>query len=246
MRLDLLIASAVAGLHWALAGLHLDLLVAAASAGVLVYSGRLLIPAVRLRPADIIAYKIPRSSVSFTAGPDPLGGVALYRFFPEDEIRNDIRNVVDGKAGFDLLVIGTIGGVFAVIVATFTFSWNVPSGLNVAAAAVLGLLGYRAGWWVKERSDWYRNQERRLLVHCFLAWLEREVGDPRGNGRELGPAVASIALHTGFTVMDESLRTQGADVREIVWWMVDLAHRYRYAWWRPDFQKWAEEVSKSG
>jgi hypothetical protein len=74
----------------------LDLLIAAASAGLLVYSGRLLVPSARLRPEDIVAYKPTYGSVSvFSFAPDPSGaGMAPWPVFPEDATVLQIRDVL--------------------------------------------------------------------------------------------------------------------------------------------------------
>ncbi len=216
-----------------------ELLIAAASAGLLVYSGRLLVPTARLRPEDIIAYKNLPGQISST-GADPLsGGWALYAHFPEDDTVLAIRDVLDSKVGFDLLVFGTIGGVVAIIVGAFTLSWNHPSGLDVASA--VAAFGYGAGWWWKARSGWYGRQERRLLVHCFLAWLEREVGDPKTKGYDFGLTVVSTARYSGFTLMSGH-PGKGADEKAIERWVVGLASKHRYAWRRDDFRKWARET----
>ncbi len=160
--------------------MKLDLIIAAASAGLLMYSGRLLVPTARFRPEDIISdpYLPGRG---YSAGPgDPFGaGMAPRPSFPEGDIVLRIRDVLDGRVGFDLLVFGTIGSVLAIIVGAFTLSWNVPSSLDIALAVAAIALGYGAGWWWTARSGWYGRRERRLLVRCFLAWLEREVGDPK-------------------------------------------------------------------
>lgn len=65
--------------------MRVDLLIAATSAGLLVYSGRLLVPTARFRPEDII----PDTS----AGPsDPFGaGMAPWSVFPENNIVIRIR-----------------------------------------------------------------------------------------------------------------------------------------------------------
>jgi len=81
--------------------MRLDLLIASVSAGVLVYSGRLLAPTSRLRPEDIISYRHPSGLVYSIA--DPFGaGPAPWPVFPENDIVLKIREVLDGKVGFDL------------------------------------------------------------------------------------------------------------------------------------------------
>jgi|GEM_PF-6491957 len=228
-----------------LAGLHWDLAIASASAGLLVYSGRVLVPAARLRPEDIIVLPGVPSSV----GPDPFGvGLAPWSIFPEDDITLRIRDVLDSKVGFDLLVFGTIGGVFAVIVGAFTLSWNTPSTLNLAAVVVFGLLGYGAGWWWRERSGWYRRQARSLLVRCFFAWLELEVGDPGAKLQDFGLTVISTARTSGFSMMRGLAATQGvprtdAEDEAAARWIVALARQYGYLWRRDDFRSWASEVA---
>ena len=58
----------------------LDLLIAAASAGVLVYGGRLSAPTARLRPEDIIAYEsLPEETLT--------GGMVPFLVFREDVLR---------------------------------------------------------------------------------------------------------------------------------------------------------------
>ncbi len=227
-----------------------DLLIAAASAGLLVYSGRLLVPAARLRPEDIIAYKyLPGQVSSASIGPDPLGvGMVPWPIFPEGDTALAIRDVLDSKVGFDLLVFGTIGGVVAIIVGAFTLSWNHPSGLDVAAAVAALALGYGAGWWWKTGSGWYRRQERRLLVHCFLAWLEREVGDPETKGYDFGLAVVSTARTSGFTLLGDLVVPLGmprseAEDRAAARRIVAVAREHRYPWRRDQFRAWAKDVA---
>lgn len=228
--------------------MRFDLLIASASAGLLVYSGGLLVPTARLRPEDIIAYRYPRGSI-YLAGGGVLGADDVpFPVFPEGDAVLDIRDVLGSRAGLALLVFGTIGGVVALIVGAFAPSLNVPSLADVVAGFMALLLGYGAGWWWTARPGLRGKQERRLLVHCFLAWLEREVGDPKAKGYDLGLSVISTARTSGFTMLGDLLvdvgivRTDAEDeaaARKIV----ALAREYRYHWRRGDVRKWASEVA---
>jgi len=218
---------------------RLDLLVAAASAGVLVYSGRLLAPTARLRPEDIIAYKsLPEETLS--------GGMVPFPVFREDDVLRKIRDVLDAKVGFDLLPFGTIGSVLTVIAGSFTFPRNLP--LPMGAASVLAALavGYGAGWWWTSRAGWRGKRERKLLVHCFLVWLEREVGGPQTKGEDFGLTVVSTARDSGFTLLGTqepfgSVLT-ASDERAITHRVITLAREYHYDWRGDDIRKWAREV----
>jgi hypothetical protein len=218
-----------------------DLIIAAASAGVLVYSGRLLVPSARLRPEDIISYKPLPIGISYSVERNPSGEIVGFTQFREDEATQTVRDVLDAKMGFDLLVIGTIASVGAIIVGAFTPSQDAPSSLDIASAAVALVLGVVAGWWTTTRSRWRRTQERRLLVHCFLAWLEREVDDPKIKGYTFGLAVVSTVRHSGLSLTNES-QGKEADEKSVERWVVALARRHRYPWRRGDFRKWASEV----
>jgi hypothetical protein len=226
--------------------MRFDLLIASAGAGLLVWSGRLLVPAARLRPEDIIAYRSLGGGTSYSVGTDPSGGIATYGHFPEDETLLAVRDVVDSKIGFDLLVFGTIAGVAAVIVGAFVPSSQIPSSLDVLWAVVTFMLAIAAGWWATAHSGWRGKQELRLLVHCFIAWLEREVADPKTKGYEFGLAVVNTIRHSGFTLMNEPLRGKGADERAVSQWVIDLARKHRYAWRRDDFRAWASRPVGSG
>jgi len=72
----------------------------------------------------------------------------------------------------------------------------------MSAPAALAL-GYGAGWWWMEHSGWYGKRERRLLVHCFLAWLELWVGDPKAKLQDFGLTVVSTVRTSGFTLMGD-------------------------------------------
>src|SRR3989442_10519190 len=136
-----------------------DLLIASASAGLLVYSGRLLVPAARLRPEDIIAYRSPPGSISASVGMDPSGGIVPYMHFPESDTLQAVRDVVDSKIGFDLLVFGTIGGVLAVIVGAFVPPDQFAHSSDAMSAVVALVLGTVAGWCFTTRSGWREKQE---------------------------------------------------------------------------------------
>lgn len=227
--------------------MRLDLLIASASAGLLVYSGRLLAPSARLRPEDIIAYE-PFPIRGYLAGPDPFGrGMGPWPVFPENDIQRRVRNVRDSKVGFDFLVYGTIGSVLTVIAGAVGPSWSTAPLLDAGLALVAGTLAYGAGWWWTDGSGWYERRERRLLVHCFFAWLEREVGDPKAKGYEFGLTVISIARTSGFTLTEglgttpDRPRTE-ADDNAAARRVVALAREHGYQWRRPDFRKWADEV----
>lgn len=229
--------------------MRLDLLVASANAGVLVYSGRLLAPSARLRPEDIVAY---RSSEPVFAGAVSFGGGMLpWPVFPERDIALKIREVLDSKVGFDFLVYGTIGSVLTVIAANFPFVLIVPPAVDAASALAAGALAYGASWWVTERSGWYRKRERRLLARCFLEWLEIHVGDPKAKHQDFGLTVVSTARKSGFTLMKGHQPPLGAalteaDDKATARRVVAIAREQGYRWRRDDFRKWADEVSKGG
>lgn len=228
--------------------MRLDLLIASASAGLLVYSGRLLVPTARLRPEDIIAYRYPPGSIYLAGGGVLSPDDVPFSVFPESDTMLAIRNVLDSKAGFDLLVFGTIGSVVAIIVGAFTLSWNVPSTLDVASAAAALAVGYGGGWWWTARPGMRGKQELRLLVYCFLAWLEREVGDPKTKGYEFGLTVISTARTSGFTLMGNHLIDMGgvrtdAEDKTAAHQIVALAREHRYHWRRDDFRMWASDVA---
>ncbi len=102
---------------------------------MLVYSGRLLVPTARLRPEDIIATAyFPTGESAYTLRPEDVP----FPIFPEDDIALKIREVLDGKIGFDLLVYGTIGSVLTVIAGAVGLSWNAPLALEVASPPATG------------------------------------------------------------------------------------------------------------
>jgi hypothetical protein len=200
---------------------------------VLVYSGQLLVPAGRLRPEDIVAYK-PVGGAAVSFGVDPLsGGMAPFPYFPENDTVLQIRDVLDAKVGFDLLVVGTTGSVAAIIAGALTRPWNVPFALGIASAVVVFAIGYGAGWWATH-GGWRGKQERRLLAQCFLAWLEGAVADWKTKGQDFGLSVVGTARRSRFTLIDE-----GADDKAIAQWVIALAHKHHYDWRTADFRKWA-------
>jgi hypothetical protein len=230
--------------------MRLDLLIASASAGLLVYSGRLLVPTARLRPDDIIAYKyLP--GLTYSIGPMLGAGMIPWPVFPEDDIMLRIGGVLDGKVGFDLLIYGTIGSVLTVIAGAVALSWNVPLAVDIASVPAAGAVGYGAGWWWTEHSGWYGKRERRLLVHCFLAWLERAVGDPRAKGYEFDLTVVSTARNSGFSqlgdlLVDMGLPRTAAEDEAAARRIVALARQHHYRWRGDDFRKWARKITTEG
>lgn len=222
--------------------MKLDLLIASASAGVLVYSGRLLVPAARLRPEDIVAYKpVGGAAVSFGVDSVGGGGIALFPYFPENDTVLHIRDVLDAKVGFDLLVFGTTGSVVAIIAGALTHPWTMPSALGVASAVAALAIGYGAGWWATTRAGWRGKQERRLLAQCFLAWLEGAVADWKPKGQDFGLTVMSTARRSHFTLIDER-----ADDKAMAQWVVALVGKHRYTWRSDDFRAWAREAASGG
>lgn len=231
--------------------MRLDLLIASVSAGLLVYSGRLLAPAARLRLEDIIVYKaLPPGTTLYsprTGRRYSLEGAEMWPAFPEDNIRIAIHDGADNEVGFYLLVFGTIGSVLTIIVGNFAFSLNIPPALDIASAPAALALGIGAGWWMRRR--WYGKRERSLLVCCFLLWLEHEVGNPEAQARDFGGTVVSIARHSRFTLMGVLAAPLEADIsdadeRAIAHRVVALARECRYRWRRDDIRTWANEVAR--
>lgn len=233
----------------ATAGLQWGLLVLAASAGVVIYSLRFPLSPAGCRPEEIIARYI--SGLAFTTPPH---GADITPWpvpvFPEDAIRLDVQSVLESRAAYGLRVLGTIVGVAAAGVGVFIRKRIVPSSLNlvlnIAAVAVFGLLGYRAGRWWVAWSGRDKIQER-CLVHCFLAWLEREAGDPKAKHYDFGLTVISTARTSGFSLM-KGLRAHlgaplsEADDRAAAHRVVALARAHRYRWRRDNFRQWAGKV----
>ena len=86
------------------------------------------------------------------------------------------------------------------------------------------------------------------MVHCFLAWLEREVGDPEAQGAEFGLTVISTARTSSSTLMGDLLVPVGIERKEAedkaaAHRIVALAREHRYRWRRDDFHQWAIEVA---
>ena len=229
--------------------MKVDLLIASFSAGLLVYSARLLVPTAWLRPEDIVACRSVAGFAGLSEDMLPEGIV----LFHEDEARETIRSVMDSRIGLALLVAGTIGGVFATIVGAIHITWeslrSPPPGdyfwVFGAFAVAIG-----ASWWETRRSGWRRKLELRSLAHCFLVWLEDAVGDPSAKGEEFDRVVVSTARISGFSLMsDLVVKVIGVVLTEpenkaAARRIVTLAREHGHRWRRPYFRKWADEVAR--
>jgi len=219
--------------------MRLDILIASASAGLLVYSGFLLVPLARSRPEDSTFFGFGSflpSSAAFSAE-SPSSGMSMHSEFAEDQALPVVREVIDSKVGVALLAIGTIGGVFATIAGAFLPFRHISLGPNILAAVIVFVLGLVVGR--VTNFIWHQRQEVPYVFCRFFAWLEWVVGDPKAKHYDFHLTVISTARYSGFKPLNEFLKSQRPDEMAIARWIANQARTYGYAWQRDDFGKWA-------
>ena len=214
--------------------LYLSTFVVGLSAGILIYSGYLLVAPGQLHWAGVVDEATEDEYGSAIGELDPR--------FPVEEIQSAVERALDSKMGLLLLVLGTLGTAFATLITSAApQTLAAPWWLNLVTAAV----GCVLGWAIAPplvHSIWRKWQAPRAVTNSFFIWLERELGAWRTKGWTLTLAIGNTARHSGYWLLAPMIRQCGSD-DEALCRQECSAWKHNFRWRDPDFQELAETVA---
>ncbi len=219
-----------------IAWLPLDVVVAAFSGGMLVYSAILLVPTAQLYLTEI-AYESLRGS--------PSDVEEMFPRFPNDQLPRAVEKYTSTGVGFELLIAGTFGGVVATVIADFPFA-DAGWVERLVAASV----AFVAGLWLSRAYHVTRGRERssRASWYSFLVWLKYHA---RAKSYEnLRVVVGKAATESGFTLLEECIKKNRSRGKDALWEAVleEVLRHARQRLVRRDnegLRHWADEIAAS-
>lgn len=214
--------------------MYLGVFAVGLSAGILIYSGYLLVAPGRLNLIQVIS----------EAADGEYGSAIreIYPRFPAEEVRVTAERALDSKMGLLLLVLGTLGTTLSTLIASTAPQTSTGLWLNLMIAAI----GCTIGWAVAPpvvHSVWRKWQVPPTVTDSFFVWLERELGAWRVKGWTFTLAIGNTARHSGFQLLDPLIRQCGPDDEALCKQVMLLAYRHRFQWQDTDFQTLAKETA---
>jgi hypothetical protein len=218
-----------------IAWLPLDVIVAAFSGGVLLYSAFLLVPTAQAYLTEIAHECFPKSPSSV--------GMAFPRF-PNAELPYAVERYASTGVGLETLVAGTLGGVVASILAALPLPRPTGWVQTVAPAGVafaVGLLLSRAYHTLKQRE-----RRERAAWYSFLVWLKYNACAK--SYENLRVVVGKTAADSGFMLLEECIKKNRSNDREALWEAIlqEVLRRARQRLVRRDnesLRQWADEIA---